>query len=214
MKTLVITGGTDGMGKALALTYLQRGDAVIVVGRNREKWQALKATVAGLGASERAHFIEADLSRLADAKRAIALIEAKCFALDAIVLCARHYSSTRVVSEEGFESNFATFYLSRFLFSHELLGPLENAPQPIIMNVAGPGAPSGRIHWDDFGLANDYSGDEALEQGGKLCDSLGVAFAEVHGNVKTRYVLLHPGLVSTNFSGTYDQTVAAQIAQM
>lgn len=36
MKTLVITGGTDGMGKAIAGTYLDRGDTVVIVGRDRE----------------------------------------------------------------------------------------------------------------------------------------------------------------------------------
>ncbi|MFD1534818.1 SDR family NAD(P)-dependent oxidoreductase [Pseudonocardia aurantiaca] len=38
--TTVLTGGTDGIGRALAGTYLDRGHDVLVVRRNAEKGRA------------------------------------------------------------------------------------------------------------------------------------------------------------------------------
>ncbi|MEU3597233.1 SDR family NAD(P)-dependent oxidoreductase [Streptomyces sp. NPDC006798] len=37
MKTYVITGGTDGIGRAVARTFLDRGQEVVVIGRDEEK---------------------------------------------------------------------------------------------------------------------------------------------------------------------------------
>ncbi|WP_218002944.1 SDR family NAD(P)-dependent oxidoreductase [Nocardia asiatica] len=53
MKTAVITGGTDGMGKALALTYLRRGDQVVVIGTDASKGQAMLDAAAELEAGAR-----------------------------------------------------------------------------------------------------------------------------------------------------------------
>ncbi|MYT32958.1 SDR family NAD(P)-dependent oxidoreductase [Streptomyces sp. MspMP-M5] len=53
MKTYVITGGTDGIGKALAHTYLDRGQEVVVVGRSAEKGQAWLDAAQQRGAAAR-----------------------------------------------------------------------------------------------------------------------------------------------------------------
>lgn len=41
--TILITGGTSGIGKALALAFAQRGNQIIILGRNPDKLQALQA---------------------------------------------------------------------------------------------------------------------------------------------------------------------------
>lgn len=57
MKTVVVTGGTDGIGRGLAAEYLRRGDEVLVIGTSAAKGTAF--TGAG---GKRAHFLAADLS--------------------------------------------------------------------------------------------------------------------------------------------------------
>lgn len=211
VKTLVITGATDGMGRALALTYLGRGDRVAIIGRNAEKGRAL---LEQADAGERARFIQADLSLIGSNERVLEELKASYPAIDALVLCARHYRSTRLATTEGFEHTFAMFYLSRFLFCHGLRGALEQALRPVIVNVAGPGEPGGEIRWDDLQRERDYHGLDALEQSGKLNELLGVSFADRPDARRTRFVLIHPGVVSTSFSGDYDEAMAAQIATM
>ncbi|AQZ68818.1 putative oxidoreductase [[Actinomadura] parvosata subsp. kistnae] len=195
MKTLVITGGTDGMGRALARTYLERGDTVVVVGRDAAK------------VPPGAVFIRADLSLVSANRRVIEEVNARFPVVDALVLCARFFRTHRFVTEEGLEGTFALDYLSRFLLSHGLTAPR------LIVNVSGPGQPDGRIHWDDLMLERSYDGVTAQFQAGKANDLLGVAFAARHG-ARTRYVLIHPGGVSTSVAGEYDAATAAHVAAL
>ncbi|MGW0671540.1 SDR family NAD(P)-dependent oxidoreductase [Streptomyces sp. NPDC002746] len=213
MKTYVITGGTDGIGKALALTYLERGQEVVVVGRSAEKGEAWLDAARQRHAAGRAHFIRADLSLMSETRAVADRIRSSFAKLDALVLCARHFRTTRLVTAEGIENTFAHFYLSRFVLGYELVDLLEAADTPVILNVAGPGG-EGEIHWEDLELAREYDGARALAQGGRLNDLLGVAFAAGRPGTNVRYVLLNPGMVSTGFSGQYTPNVKARIDAM
>ena len=215
MGTTVITGGTDGMGKAVALARLERGDEVAVIGRDAAKGAALLDAATALGASDRVHFVRADLSLVGETRNAIDQVRAIFSKVDALVLCARHYRSTRLVTAEGFEFNFALHYLSRFVLSHEMIDLLDAADAPVVLNVFGqPGTGTSDIDWDDLQGERDYHGMRALQQGGQLNDLLGIAFAENRPSLKVRYVLLFPGVVNTGFSGQYDARTAAQIEAM
>jgi NAD(P)-dependent dehydrogenase (short-subunit alcohol dehydrogenase family) len=209
MKTIVITGGTDGIGRRLADTYVQRGDRVIVIGRDAGKGRAFLAA-----AGERAAFWQADLSVLAENRAVIDKLLSSYPSLDALVLCARSYRSWRTESPDGIEATLAHFYLSRFLFCHELRNALESSDGPVIVNVAGPGGDLSLVHWDDLQLTRGYDGGAALGQGGKLNDLLGVSFAAQYPEGKTRYVLIHPGVTATAQVGEYDPGTLAMVEQM
>ncbi|WP_327700720.1 hypothetical protein OG530_01480 [Streptomyces decoyicus] len=77
-------------------------------------------------------------------------------------------------------------------------------------NIAGPGG-EGEVHWEDPQLARGYDGQQALMQGGRPNDLLGVAFTDARPGTKVRYVLLNPGTVGTSFSGQYTSAWTAHI---
>ena len=56
-KTILITGGTSGIGLELAKQLLERGNAVLVTGRDPEKLDAAKKTLPGV------HVFQSDVSR-------------------------------------------------------------------------------------------------------------------------------------------------------
>jgi PPOX class probable F420-dependent enzyme len=210
-RRVVVTGGTDGMGRAVALDRLRHGDEVAIVGRNAAKGAAFLDLAARAGASGRAHFVEADLSLVAGTRAAVEEVRSLFPAVDALVLCARHFRSTRAVTREGFESTFALFYLSRFVASHEMTDLLDAAEAPLIVNVAGPGATAGEIRWHDLGFEHGYDGLAAQMHGGLLNDLLAVGYADAPPSRKVRYALLNPGPVSTSFSGEYDREMSARV---
>lgn len=214
MATTVITGGTDGIGRALAGTYLQRGHEVVVIGYSAAKGEAFLADAARAGAGERARFLQADLSLISENQRVIALITRSCPAIDVLVLAARYHRSTRVQTPDGFESNFALFYLSRFLLSHGLAGPLSRAERGTVLNFGASGL-GGPVRWDDLQLRRDYlGGPGAMGHAGALCDLLGVHFAGAYTETPIHYILNHPGVVSTSFAGEYDTLNAAAVQHL
>ncbi|HEY0453430.1 SDR family NAD(P)-dependent oxidoreductase [Actinophytocola sp.] len=205
MGTAVITGGTDGIGRGLAAEYLRRGFEVLVIGRNKTKGQAFADS------GEQAHFVAADLSRVGETGRLVAQVADRVRAVDVLVLGARYCRSTRLVTEEGFESNFALFYLSRFLFSHGLAGALQRAEHPVVLNFGGAGQPV-PVRWHDLQLEQAYHGVGAMGHAARLNDLLGVHFTGLHPDI--RYVLNHPGVVATSFAGEYDPITATQVESL
>lgn len=210
MKTYVITGGTDGIGAATARALFSRGDQVVMIGTDPAKGERLAAEAdSALG---RAVFVKADLSLVSNTRRTMDKLVEEYPAIDGVVLCARFIRSSRSVTTEGLESNFALFYLSRLLFSYGLLGPLEKADRPVIVNVAGPGHDT-PIAWDDLQSARQYDLVQAMFMTGRLNDLLGVTFAERHGGGPVRYVLFHPGTTATSYAGEFDPQTKAYLQQ-
>ncbi|QFU92595.1 SDR family NAD(P)-dependent oxidoreductase [Amycolatopsis sp. YIM 10] len=204
-KTVVITGGTDGIGAALARALAARGDRAVVLGRDRERGARLVAEGNGL-----ISFLETDLSLMSNTREAAEEIAATHQEIDGLVLCARFFQTRRTVTEEGLEHNFALFYLSRAVLGEGLAGPLGRAERAVVVNVAGPGHDT-PIDWEDLQSTRDYDGVRAMFQAGRLNDLLGVDFAAKHPGIA--YVLFHPGTTATGFAGDYDPATAAFIEQ-
>jgi NAD(P)-dependent dehydrogenase (short-subunit alcohol dehydrogenase family) len=186
-KSVVISGGTDGMGRATALARLARGDRVTVIGSNEAKGRTLPTGV---------RFLHADLSSVAEVHRVAAEITEP---VDALALFANRPSPKRRETADGLEFTFALYYLSRYLLGHLLTPRLDAAPDPVIINVAGVGATAGRINWDDPQLREKYGVVRAQLQAGRANDLLGVSFA-AQGH-RARYVLYHPGFTRSGLDG-------------
>ncbi|MFE7130225.1 SDR family NAD(P)-dependent oxidoreductase [Streptomyces sp. NPDC057638] len=195
-KTVLISGGTDGMGRATALARLAKGDHVTVIGSNAAKGEALLARTAHPNLS----FLRADLSSIAETERVAARIHERYASLDALALFANRVRPRREETAEGLEATFALYYLSRYLLGHRLAPLLDAAPDPVVINVAGVGNTAGRIHWDDPQLTRRYGQVRAQLQAGRANDLLGVAFAE-RAVSKARYVLYHPGFTRSGIDG-------------
>jgi NAD(P)-dependent dehydrogenase (short-subunit alcohol dehydrogenase family) len=186
MRTIVISGGTDGMGRALALGRAARGDRVLAIGSSASKGQRLLADAPAI------EFVHADLRTVAATRAAVTAIIKSAPVIDALVLFANRQAPRRTETAEGLEATFALYYLSRYLLSYELTPALARSAGPVIVNVAGTGITKGSIHWDDLQLQRDYGMVTAQLQAGRANDLLGVGYAAEHGD-RVSYVLYHPG---------------------
>lgn len=199
MKTYLITGGTDGMGKALAIRLLKDGEQVVVVGSSSQKGELFLAEAGRIGSDLRAFFIRADLSLVSEIHRIIADVSARFDALDGLIFCAVNFTQRAkpLITAEGFESSFALLYLSRFIMSYELTGLLEKSEKPIIVNFCSPGMYV-EVQWDNLQYTRNFESFSALVQSGKLNDHLGVSYAANNPAGKVKYVLYNPGSVKTS----------------
>ncbi|WP_052850513.1 SDR family NAD(P)-dependent oxidoreductase [Streptomyces avicenniae] len=195
-KNVIISGGTDGMGRATALAQLARGHRVTVIGSSEAKGRALLEHADDPGL----HFVRADLSSLDEVERVVAEIAGRYESVDALGLFANRLSPRRRETQDGLESTFALYYLSRYLLGHRLRPLLDASPAPVIVNVSGTGATAGRIVWEDPQLVKRYGQVRAQLQAGRANDLLGVAFARQDAG-RARYVLYHPGFTRSGTDG-------------
>ncbi|WP_222598212.1 SDR family NAD(P)-dependent oxidoreductase [Lentzea tibetensis] len=179
-KTIVIAGGTDGMGRAVALDRMARGDDVVVIGSSAEK-----------GAAHPWRFVQADLSSVAEVRRVVRDIGDEFPSVNALLLTANRIERHRRETPEGLEATFALYYLSRYLLAHGL--PVTD----VIISVSAPGMRVGRIHWDDLRLTRRWSRVRAQLQAGRANDLLGVAFAEETGG-RVPFVIYNPRFTATD----------------
>src|SRR5215204_1419678 len=86
-KVAVVTGGTQGLGEAIARLFAARGAAGLVIcGRQSDKGEAVAADLAGQGC--RTVFVRADLGAVDDARAVMAAAERAFGRIDALVNAA------------------------------------------------------------------------------------------------------------------------------
>ena len=164
-EVIVVTGSTDGMGRALALELGAQGAHVIVHGRNEERGQEVVRRIQEEGSGS-ARFIRADLASFDEIRELARTIRDEYHRLDVLVNNAGigrgADQSLREVSRDGHELRFQVNYLSGFLLTHELLPLLRDSAPARIVNVAS-GAQTA-IDFDDVMLERDYDGSTAYAQ--------------------------------------------------
>lgn len=70
-KVAVVTGGTSGIGKAVALAYLKEGAKIVVQGRRPERMKALEEEAAALGLADNLCIVAGDVTCDEDCEAAV-----------------------------------------------------------------------------------------------------------------------------------------------
>src|SRR5690242_3805587 len=120
-RVAVVTGASSGIGKTTAKALAAQGWRVIGVGRDPRRSAAAEAEIRAASTGAAVDMIRADLSRMAQARRAAADVAALTDRIDVLVNNAGGMCKGQVMTEEGLEENFASNHLGPFLFTRELL---------------------------------------------------------------------------------------------
>ncbi|WP_192810034.1 SDR family NAD(P)-dependent oxidoreductase [Actinomadura rudentiformis] len=200
MRTIVITGGTDGMGAALARHYLAAGDRVVVIGRSRAKFEALVAASQSPSAPSRAEFIAADLALVEDSRRVVDHLKESHERIDALVLAASFIRQRRHSTPEGHEASWSLFFLSKYLFVTQLADLLRAGDRPVIVNTAVPGARPDAIGFDDLEMVDGFTFKRSNAQQRRANELLGILATDQNSDLS--YVTWGPArLVRSSFAG-------------
>jgi NAD(P)-dependent dehydrogenase (short-subunit alcohol dehydrogenase family) len=163
---ILITGATDGLGRALALDLAGRGAEVWVHGRDDTRGEQTLKEIRAEHADARLHWVRADLSRLRDVSElADAMSDVP---LDVLVSNAGlgRGDDSREESADGFELRFAVNYLAGYLLTRSLLPTLTSSAATSgsarIVMVSSLGQQA--IDFDDVMLEHGYSGIRAYCQ--------------------------------------------------
>jgi NAD(P)-dependent dehydrogenase (short-subunit alcohol dehydrogenase family) len=165
-KVILLTGATDGLGRALAAELAREGATVLVHGRDPGRIADTVAEVAQAGSPDRVRAYEADLASLAQARGLAEQVLAAEPRLDALVnnagIADNEPGGRRRESADGIELLFAVNYLAGYALSRLLLPLLVRSAPSRIVNVASAGQQA--IDFADVMLAKDYDGMRAYRQ--------------------------------------------------
>jgi NAD(P)-dependent dehydrogenase (short-subunit alcohol dehydrogenase family) len=189
-RTALITGATDGLGRALAGDLAGRGARVLVHGRDPAR---VSAAVEETGA---AGGYVSDLASLAEVRRLADEVARDHRELHVLVSNAGIGTTLpgdgeRMESADGYELRFAVNYLAGFLLTRLLEPLLVAAPGARIVNVASAG--QWPIDFDDVMLERSYDGSRAYAQS-KLAQVMATfELAELLRDSGVTANALHPG---------------------
>jgi len=194
-KTVLVTGGTGGIGRATALGLAAMGAHLAITGRDRAD-DAAREIRAGGG---RVDVFVADLSAQSEVRRLADEVLTSLPRIDVLVNNVGGYWNTRHVTADGLEHTFALNHLAPFLLTNLLLDRLKETAPARVVTVSSNAQAMGRIDFDDLQGEESYSGSRAYDQS-KLANVLfSYELARRLRGTSVTANALHPGVVSTSF---------------
>jgi NAD(P)-dependent dehydrogenase (short-subunit alcohol dehydrogenase family) len=196
-KTVVITGGTSGIGEIAAERLAQMGARIVLIARDKSRGEATLARLheraPGLGHA--VHY--ADLARIPEMKRVAAEIAHKEPRIDVLINNAGAMFSSRRLTEDGLEYTFALNHMAYFVVTEGLRERLLASAPARIVNTASAAHQGARLDFDDLQLAKSFGPMKAYGRS-KLCNILFTRelARRLHGTGVTANCL-HPGFVAT-----------------
>ena len=207
-KTVVVTGGTSGIGEVAALRLAEQGARIVLIARDPARADATlaKLRTANPSALHTVHL--ADLSSLVEMKRVAGEIAAAEARIDVLVNNAGAVFTTRQESADGLEMTFAVNHMAYFVVTNILLPNLKATPGARVVSTASMAHTSGKIDFDDLQLRKKYSTFHAYGTS-KLMNILfnRELARRLEGSGVTANCL-HPGGVATRFGSNNSGVLA------
>ena len=203
---ILVTGSTDGIGKATAIELASRGITVIVHGRTKDRAEQAREQVARASFVGRVECVHGDFSSLAQVRRMAKEIVRRFSRLDVLINNAGIVSNTRRVSEDGYELTLAVNHLAPFLLTTLLLDLIVKSSPARIVTVSSMVHSGAEIDYDNIQMVLGYSGMRTYSKS-KLANVL-FTYALARRLLGTGVTAntLHPGVIDTkllrtNYSG-------------
>ena len=149
-KTVLITGGIGGIGRAAAMGLASMGARVGITGRDRARAERAAATIVRESGNPAVDIFVADMSSQTEVRRLAGEVLSTYPRLDVLINNAGVFRSERTTTADGLETTFAVNHLADFLLTNLLLDRLKASAPSRIVNVASVDHSNATIDFDDL----------------------------------------------------------------
>lgn len=203
-KIFLVTGGTSGVGNAIAKGIAKSGAKVVIVSRTITSAEnAVKQLIKTTGNSN-IDYLVADLSLQSSIKKLSEDFKNKYDHLNILVNVAGAIYFDKEVTTEGIDKSFAVNYLSHFSLTNHLLDLLQKIENSRVLTVGA--APmylkNPKINFDDIQMQQKYSGMTATTQAMFARIFFTFTLAKRLQGTNVSAVAFHPGLITSNLVKT------------
>jgi NAD(P)-dependent dehydrogenase (short-subunit alcohol dehydrogenase family) len=163
-RTCLVTGATDGHGRAVANALALRGADLVILGRNAEKCRNVQREIADATGGKAPEILLCDLANRAEVDRAADEYLASGRPLHVLINNAGLVNLDRQVNAENLELTFAVNYLSMFQLTLRLFERLQQSAPARVVNISSDTYRIATLELDDLQLEGDYSVTKAYSR--------------------------------------------------
>lgn len=193
-RKILITGATDGIGKATAQELAALGARVIIHGRNLEKAETV---IAEIGGSVEPRPMIADFASLREVRELARQVKNEHPDLCMLINNAGLYSDQKRTTEDGHDLSFQVNHLSPFLLTLLLVDLLKSNAPARIVTVSSTLHQGAELDFGNLQAERSYEGHDAYGTS-KLANALFAReLAERLEGTDVTSNYLHPGGVNT-----------------
>lgn len=200
-RTVLVTGATNGIGKATAMELARMDAQVVLVGRSRPKTEATVSEIFRKTGNNALDYIIADLALMSGVRQVAETFRQKYDRLHVLVNNVGGIFAQRQVTSEGLEMTFALNHLSYFLLTSLLLDILKASAPARIVNVSSDAHRFGGLNLDDLQSEQSYGmgGFRAYSQSKLMNVMFTYELAQRLEGTGVTVNAMHPGAVATGF---------------
>lgn len=160
-KIILVTGATNGIGKAATTEFAKRGASVTLIGRDQEKTEQIVNELKASTANPNLDYILCDLTKLADIRLAAEEFKSKHDRLDVLVNNAGATFKKPVLGPDGYEITFALNHLAYFQMTTALLDLIRKTPNARVVSTSSSMQARGKLDLAQTPYNTEVSGPRA-----------------------------------------------------
>jgi NAD(P)-dependent dehydrogenase (short-subunit alcohol dehydrogenase family) len=194
----LITGATEGIGRATAIGLAAKGFTVVLAARNAAKAEAVVKEIEAITGRCDAEYITGDLRSLSEVRALAETFHRRYPRLDVLINNAGIFSPARIVTGDGFEATYQVNYLSQFYLTHLLLDALKQSNQGRIINLSSNAYSAGKFDPGNLQSEKRFSTIASYAASKLLMLMFTVELADRLRNTRVTANAVHPGVVNTH----------------
>ncbi len=199
-KMIVISGATNGIGKAAAIELSKENPKLLFTYRNQNLADELLAEIKDISPNTQIHSVYCDFSDQDSIKKCTNEINDLCANIDVLINNAGVVNTSYHETGEGIENTFAVNHLGYFLFTNLLLQKLKSGDETRIVNVSSAAHSFVKeIQWEDINFKNNFGHGLRPYGQSKLANLLFTRYLAIKLSTDNISVnAIHPGGVNTS----------------
>jgi NAD(P)-dependent dehydrogenase (short-subunit alcohol dehydrogenase family) len=210
-RTVLVTGGTGGIGYQTARALARRGAQLVITGREADAGEHAAAAIRRESGQASVRFLQVDHATVAGNRQLAEQVRATFPDLDVLVNNVGGLYGTRWETADGYEATLAMNFLGPFTLTYELLRLLQaNAPARCINVVSAAFKLWKGDPFQDLQSTQRFVSGDAYARAKLLNVLSSLAFAKWVSAEQVTVNLIHPGTAWTQMTqSTTSQTVPA-----